>query len=416
MRNNRVWVVSGVYYPEDAGAAHFITKVAEGLASEFSVKVLCGQPTYSKHETPAPSREQHGKVDIIRCPSTTLNRNKLIPRIIDLITLSVSIFVMAIRFFRKNDLVLVATDPPSLPPIVALACHLRGARYIIRIDDLFPDVMIAGGLLSRRGALLRMLSHVTIWSYNKAECIITLGRDMKALVAKRCKHPERVHIITTWADLDLLSPAPKKNNALLGELGLIDKFVVQWAGNMGYPHEIESILNAMIRLKDHPDIHFIFIGYGCKRPWLEARTREANLKNATFLGYRSRNEQQDFLNACDIALSSYVKGMTGLGVPSRTYNIMAVGKPILAIGDPDSEVALVINEERVGWLVPPNQPDQIVRIILEARDNPKILTEMGARARLAAEKRYSFDLALNRYLEIFRTRLALRDSRCSHTN
>jgi colanic acid biosynthesis glycosyl transferase WcaI len=171
---------------------------------------------------------------------------------------------------------------------------------------------------------------------------------------------------------------------------------------MGLPHDIESLFDAMVKLKDFCEVHFLVIGFGYKRTWLESQAQHAGLNNVTFLGNRPRSDQQIFLNACDIALSSFVKGMSGIGVPSRMYNILAAGKPILAIGEPDSEIAFVIGEERVGWLVPPGQPDQIVRIILEARDNPTLLDEMGRRGRLAAEAKYSSTAVIGKYLEMFR--------------
>jgi glycosyltransferase involved in cell wall biosynthesis len=279
---------------------------------------------------------------------------------------------------------------------------MRGARCLVRVDDVYPEMLVAAKMLGRQNPAFAVMNWFTKQLYEGAERVITLGRDMSKLVLqKMSRHRERVLVITNWADLDLVSPAAKLTNRLLRELGLVDKFVIQWAGNMGHPHEVESIFEAMVKLKDCADVHFLFIGSGYKRAWLEIQVRESGLRNVTLLGNRPRSDQDNFLNACDIALSSYVKGMSGLGVPSRTYNILAAGKPILAIGEPDSELAFVINEEKVGWLVPPGHPDQIVEIILQARGNPTLLTEMGERGRMAAETKYSSVFVLNKYLEMF---------------
>lgn len=403
MGKNRVWVVSELYYPEETGTGHFMTKIAEGLAKEFSVKVLCGQPSYSNRGIHAPSREQYNGVDIIRCFSTTLNKDILIQRIVNLITISMSIFVRGLRSFRKGDIVLVVTNPPLLPYITMLACRLCGVRCIIRVDDVYPEVMVAAGMMRRQSTLFRILNWLTSQMYHRAECVIVLGRDMKALVlGKMSRNQDKVQIITNWADLDIVSPSPKESNALLQELGLTHKFVVQWAGNMGHPHEVKSLFDAMVKLQDYSDVHFLFIGSGYKQQWLQKQVAESGIENVTILGNRPRSDQQNFLNACDIALSSFVLGMSGIGVPSRTYNIMAVGKPILAIGEPNSELAFVIGEERIGWLVPPGQPNQLVQTILQARDNPVLLSEMGKRGRVAVEAKYSSELVISRYIELVR--------------
>jgi len=92
--------------------------------------------------------------------------------------------------------------------------------------------------------------------------------------------------------------------------------------------------------------------------------------------------------------------MAGVGVPSRMYNVMAAGKPILAVTDDDSELALVVREEQIGWVAPPGQPDRIVQAILEAKAHPQRLSEMGARARSAAETRYSPGRVIQGYLAL----------------
>jgi len=403
MTINRIWVVSEVYYPEETGTGWFMTKIAEGLSSKYTVKVLCGQASYSSLGIRAARIERLNGVEIHRCRSTTLNKNKLIPRIINLITISLSIFGTALCSFRKGDLVLVVTNPPLLPFVVMFSCFLRGAKYIVRVDDVYPEMLVVAGLLDKRSIGVRLMTWITTWLYHRAERIVVLGRDMYVRVSgKMAWHLDRVLVITNWADVDLISPMPKGSNELLQELGLTDKFIIQWAGNMGYPHDIESLFAAMVKLKDYSDIHFLFIGSGYKRAWLEIQAQSAELKNVTFLGNRPRSDQQNFLNACDIALSSFIKGMSGLGVPSRTYNILAAGKPILAIGEPDSEVAFIVSEEGVGWLVPPGEPDKIVQVILQARNNPALTAEMGRRGRTIAEKNYTFQLIIERYLEMIR--------------
>lgn len=395
----RVWVVSEIYYPEETSTGYFMTRIAEGLASEYPVKVLCGQASYSSRGSRAPWNERHNGVDIKRCRSTTFNKDRFIPRIVNLLTISLSIFGTALLSFRKGDLVLVGTNPPSLPFIVMLACFLRGAKYIVRVEDVYPEVIVVAKLLNKQGVIFRIMNWLTIRLYHRAERIIAIGRDMRMRVTeKMSRHPDRVLVITNWADLDLISPAPREKNQLRNELGLVEKFVVQWAGNMGHPHDVESLFAAMVKLKDCQDIHFLFIGSGYKRTWLELQVQSAGLNNVTFLGNRPRTDQQNFLNACDIALSSLIKGMSGIGVPSRIYNIMAAGKPILAIGEPDSELAFVLSEEKAGWLVPPGEPDRIVQVILQARNNPALAAEMGRRGRMAVETKYSSDFVINRYL------------------
>jgi colanic acid biosynthesis glycosyl transferase WcaI len=93
--------------------------------------------------------------------------------------------------------------------------------------------------------------------------------------------------------------------------------------------------------------------------------------------------------------------MVGISVPSRLYNIMAAGKPIIAVAEPESELASVVQEEQIGWVVPPGRPDLLAAAILEARANPTCLVEMGLRARAAAENKYAFGQVMQAYQQLF---------------
>jgi glycosyltransferase involved in cell wall biosynthesis len=235
------------------------------------------------------------------------------------------------------------------------------------------------------------------------ERIIVLGRDMDRLVkGKLDKEHSRVIIIPNWADLDSVVPASKDANLLLKELGLGQKFVVQYAGNMGRTHGLESLLDSAEALARDANVHFLFIGTGAKKPWIERLVRERKLTNVTVLGNRPRADQPNFLNACDVSIISFVPGMAGISVPSRMYNIMAAGKPIIAVADSCSEIALVVEEENIGWVVPPGQSDEISKVIKAAYSNPRLLMEMGQRAHLIAEKKYSIASVIDSYHELIK--------------
>jgi glycosyltransferase involved in cell wall biosynthesis len=395
----RVWVISELYYPEETSTGYILTKIAEGLARYFPVNVLCSQPTYSSRGVRAPSREQHNGVSIQRCPGTVLNKDVLMFRLINLVAISASIFVSAMLRISKGDVVLVVTNPPLLPFGVNLACWLRKAKCLLLIHDVYPEVLIAAGMVGESSILARVIGWFNRRLYQRVIRIIVLGRDMADLSANKLQggNPSKIAIIPNWADLDLVSPRSRKENIMLTDLGLSNRFIVQYAGNMGRTHGIESLWQAAQKLNHMQDVHFLFIGSGAKIKWLEESIQSSGLSNMTVIGNRQRAEQPVFLNACDVSIISYVPGMAGISVPSRLYNVMAAGKPIIAVVEEDSELALVVKEERIGWVVPPGDVDGIVAAILEAHANPDCLAEMGQRACLVAETKYSFERVIESY-------------------
>ncbi len=393
----RLWVLSELYHPEETSTGYVVTKIAEGLAADFDVRVLCSQPTYASRGIRAPDIEVHNGVTIRRCPSTTLDRTVRAYRLLNMLTISASLWLVAVASVRRDDRLLVVTNPPLLPFVAATVAWLRRASLLLLVHDVYPDVLTASGLISRTGFLARRLRRLSQWLYGSALRIIVLGRDMKRLVETAMGVPgDRIDIIPNWADAETIHPTKRTENALLAELGLTDKFVVQHTGNMGYTHGLECLVGAIEKLRSEEDVFFLFIGTGVKRAWLEAKVRELELPNVSVL-HRPRSDQLNILNACDVAIITFVTGMAGVSVPSRMYNILAAGKAIIAVVDDNSELAVVVRDERLGWVVPPGEANGIVQAVLAARRQPDVLLDMGRRARAVGE-----GYSLSRTIEAYR--------------
>lgn len=394
----RLWVVSELYYPEETSTGYYLTRIAEGLSGDFEVKVLCGQPNYSARGTRSPNKENHNNVEIRRVWGTTLDKNIIIYRLVNMLSLSFGIFLKALINFRKGDRVLVVTTPPSLPFVSALAAILRGADYVLLIHDNYPEILIAVGKTEENSLFVKTMDFFNRKLYQHAHKIIVVGRDMRDLVKKKTHGFEKEIIyIPNWAELEQVKPLDRDDNQLLKDLGILKKFIFLYAGNMGHPNDLESIIYCADQLKKEGDIHFIFIGAGVKRKWLEREVSAGNLENVTILQPRPRSEQNVFLNACDVALVSLVKKMHGVSMPSRTYNILAVGKPILALAENDSELARVVNEEKIGWVVPPEEPEKLLQAVRQIRQDYDKLPAMENRSRNSAIKKYTLESAIEKY-------------------
>jgi colanic acid biosynthesis glycosyl transferase WcaI len=298
---------------------------------------------------------------------------------------------------KQGDVVIVVTNPPPLPSVALLAARIRRAQCVLLVHDVYPEVLVATGLLREDSLLLRLLRWFNRQLYPRFERVIVLGRDMQRLIESRfLPENKKATLITNWADIETISPKPRKENGLLKQRGLEDLFVIQYSGNMGRTHGLETILEAAVLLQQERSIHFLLIGSGAKRRGVETYLAGARLKNVTLLPPQLRQELTETLNACDVAIVSFIKGIAGISVPSRMYNIMAAGKPIIAVADDDSELALVVREENIGWVVRPGDKTGLVEVIRNAQSAPRKLKEMGERARTAALK-YSRSQVLESY-------------------
>jgi colanic acid biosynthesis glycosyl transferase WcaI len=401
----RAFVVSELYYPEETSTGYLLTKIAEGMARDVAVTAICSQPTYSARGTRAPSRERRNGVDIERCAGTTLDKNTLWGRALNAVTISVALWWRVLRRIRRGDVAIVVTNPPFLPFGILLACRVKRARCALLVHDVYPEVLVAAGLSRRTSAIARATRRATRWLYRQSDRVIVLGRDMEILASQKLDGPsDKIVVIPNWADTEDILPSPKEENALLRELGLTARFVVQYAGNMGRTHGLEMLFAAAKRVR--ADVHWLFIGSGAKKGWLERAIARDGVRSMSILGNRPRNDQPVFLTACDVAIISFVPGMAGVSVPSRMYNIMAAARPIIAIADEASELARVVSEERIGWVIAPGDVDGLVAILDRLPGEPQVVREFGARARTVAASKYPLSRAIDRYLRLVRDLLA----------
>lgn len=395
---NTLWVLTEVYYPEEISTGYYLTSIAEGIAADRDVKVITGQPKHMSRGMRASKREVRNGVEIFRVWGTTLDKNVMAFRLTNMLTIGLSVFFHSIKHFKKGDRILVCTAPPSLPVTTTLATLLKGAGLTLLVQDSYPEILIAVGSAKPDSFFVNLVNHINRWVYKYATNIIVMGRDMNELFQKKAAGLD-VPIVTipNWADLETIRPTPRAENPLLKELGIEDKFVFMYAGNIGHPTDVETIIGAAELLLADDRFHFVFIGAGAKKKWLDEIVAAKKLANVTILDYRPRSEQNVFLNACDVGLVALIKGMWGTAMPSRTYNIMAAGKPILALTDKGSELARVIDEDSIGVHLEPGNPKALKEAILAMFQSRDELDKMGQRAREAALAKYSTEIAVAAY-------------------
>ena len=399
---SRVWIVSELYYPEETSTGRLLTLLAEGLASRTEVRVLCSQPTYARLGLRGARLEMRKEVSIEGCRGTTFSKDRLILRAVNTITITLGMNWLALRRLRRGDRVLVVTNPPPLALFVLMAAQLRRARVALLVHDVYPDALVAAALVRKSAFVTRLASAASRWLYRRVARIIVIGRDMRTLVAtKLAGGANRIVVIDNWADLDEISPQPRRDNALLATHQLESRFVVQYAGNMGRTHGLEALVQAAELVSESdPDVYFLFVGSGAKYVWLTEAVRSRSRSTVTVLPTQPRADLESVLNACDVAIISFIHGMSGVSVPSRMYNVMAAGKPIVAVADADSELAMVVREERIGWVVAPGDAVAIAAVIRDARNHPEEVAAMGRRTRVAAERRFGFTMALGKYAQV----------------
>jgi glycosyltransferase involved in cell wall biosynthesis len=311
------------------------------------------------------------------------------------------LFVKLFVSVRKKDEILIVTNPAFLILLMPIIKVFKRVNYKILVHDIFPENLVAIGKIKKTSLINKFLKLWFDFSYSQAEKCIAIGRDMEEILLKKNVKSSNLCLIPNWSDTDEVQPMSKNQTKLINNANLKNKFIFQFAGNLGHAQGIENIL-AAIKLVSNLNIHFLFIGAGAMENKIKEFINNNPLNNVTHIGFQKRSEQNDFLNACDVAIVTLTDGMFGLGVPSKSYNIMATGKPILIIADDNSEISLCVKENNIGWVIEPNNPVLLKKhfeLIYNEYVNDKVLNISDSRD--IALNFFSKKIILNKYFELF---------------
>lgn len=294
-------------------------------------------------------------------------------------------FKLTIKY-RKFD-VLFVTNPPT----AYLMTIVIKNPYSLLIYDTYPDALKNIGI-SQTNLISRVWGNLNRIIFPKAQSIFTLSKGMAQNLSQYVSI-DKIKVIPNWSGSDEIRPIPKEKNRFIQHQTFKDDFIVLYSGNMGYTHSVEVILEVAILLKNEKKLHFVFIGEGKKKTDLIKMAKNNNLSNCSFLPWQDAEMIPFTLSSANLGVVSLNKETAHLSVPSKTYNLMAAGVPLLSISPHDSELSVLIDEYHNGRNFSDDQIVEISEFIIFCQNNPEKLLSMSNQS-LVASKNYTYKNAL----------------------
>jgi colanic acid biosynthesis glycosyl transferase WcaI len=298
---------------------------------------------------------------------------------------------------ERADGVLAMSPPLSLGLTGWAVASARHAPLVFNVQDVFPDVAIALGVLRNR-ALITASRRVERLCYERADAVTVLSEDLRDNVAARVQDPSRVRVIPNFVDTATITPRPRAN-AYRAEHGLDGRFVVMYAGNVGLTQSLDLVLEAAHELAHEDDVVFVINGGGAARADLERRAR--GLGNVRFVDMQPEERLPEVLAAADVHVVPLKAGLARASVPSKTYSILAAARPVVASVDEGSEVARLVERSGAGIAVPPADGEaftEALRRLIEGRGEGEA---MGRAGRAFVEGRASPAAVARAYESLF---------------
>jgi glycosyltransferase involved in cell wall biosynthesis len=375
--------INQFFWPDTAATGQLLTDVARAVhPGSVLVTVVCGRPDYGVvDDSPAPA------VVILQCGPARFSRGK-IRRVISYASFVAGAAWKAARAPRA-DVVVTLTTPPLVSLLGTALKIARRSRHYTWEMDVYPDIATDIGVFRKGGPADRIVGLLADWSRRRADGVIALGEDMKERLVARGIPAERIHVCENWADGEQIRSEPMPAGALK----------IHYSGNFGMAHDLETISGAIEALRGDDRFQFSFVGGGPRLRKLDVLAADP-ANHVGVMGYCSRNELGARLGAAHLGLVTQLPQTAGSVVPSKTYGIMAAGRPLLYVGPKNATPARIIQRFRCGWQVDPGDVGGLVSLLDRLASQRDELEAAGRRARAAFEEQYNRPTGVARIWEV----------------
>lgn len=414
----RVLIINQSYQPDHVATAQHAHDLARYLVRHGDeVTVIASRTLYGQRGSRLPRQSVLDGVNVYRVPGGGFGKGTMFARILDFIAFLLFGTLKAL-LLPRHDVVICLTTPPYLALTGLLLRRIKGSRCVLWSMDLYPDLPAAAGLMDRKGFTFRIFDTIDRFCFRSVDRVVVLGRCMWDRVVAKGAPVDRMEIIHPWSDPDEIRSLPVRSlvgpvealgtlrktvvvgggfrvepNRFRTDWGIGDRFVIQYSGNCGFGHDLETVFKAMEELKEDDSIRWLFVGGGVFHPAIERFALEHGIKNVIVKPYQPRESLGACLSVGDVHLVLMSTGFEGIILPSKFYGVMAASRPTIFVGPMVSEVARVIATERCGLVIPDGQPVRLVCAIRRLRERPEFALALGQRGRRALERSYSISTA-----------------------
>jgi len=379
-----VLFISQHFPPEIGAAATRISELAFALRRRgHRVSVVTEFPNYPEgiiqdhHRGKLFLKEKYNDIEIVRTFVYASERGTILQRMLFYLSFMFS-SIFGGLLVKDYDLVL-ATSPPLF---VALSGYVlsvfRRRPFIFEVRDIWPES--AKSLDQLRGRLFIWIAEkLERFLYHRADRIIVVTPGFIRDLLNKGIPRDKITLISNGVDVDFFKPRPAVAS-LAGKYGLKDKFVVSYAGNLGLAQGIETIIECADLIQDQSDIVFLLVGDGVVKKKIVAGVDGRGLNNVVFVESQPKSEISTFLSTSKVCLVPLKKTeLFRITVPSKLYESMACGKPVIL--SVDGEARRILEQARAGIFVEPENAREMARAILTMYRHPELLAEYGRNGR-----------------------------------
>ena len=340
---------------------------------------------YPGYRSRAYSIQEWRSIRILRTWSYITTKKSALARLLNQLSFLFSSSLLGLFFLRGRVNVIVGVCPPLFVGLTARVIGWRKrAPYIADLQDIWPAEAVAVGMLRNR-FVISLAEWLETYVYSGAYRIVTITDGCRRDIGNKTASDSKIKVIENWVDTDLFRPLEKTHVAGIPE----GRFIVGFVGTMGLAQGLDSVVHcAKVIESKGENVQFLFIGEGVEKARIIEQAKQTRLRNITFLPAQQRESLPRYLASCDVCLVNLRdERIFDIIVPSKTYEYLACGKPVIMAVDGDAR-KLVEDWECGVWSQPGNSQMLADCILDLAHDAPRRL-RISKKARSVAEENFS---------------------------
>lgn len=353
----------------NAPATRTYEHALEWIAQGAEVTVITCAPNfphgnvYQGYKNKLYQKEVMDGIEVIRVWSYITANSGFTKRVLDYVSFAFSAFLVGL--FHKYD-VIIATSPQFFTTWTAYALSkIRRKPWIFELRDLWPESIKTVGAM-KQGRAIEFLEKIELFLYRNATRVIAVTDAFKANLIRRGIDADKIDVITNGSNVELFYHRPK-NQELLDQLCLNDKFIIGYIGTHGLAHSLDFIVRSISKITD-PEIHFLFIGDGAMKSTIVTLANELNLTNVTFLAPISKDQVPKYLSICDVSLAPLKKEDNFKTViPSKIFEASAMRKPTLL--GVEGQAQEIIEYHNAGLCFEPENEADFIEKVFKLKQN-----------------------------------------------
>lgn len=308
--------------------------------------------------------------------------------------------LMPVQFLRKlrqygirPDAVVVYSPPLPLA-LVGSWLQRSNVRFLLNVQDLFPQNAIDLGILSNPLQIM-FFRALEKYAYRTADVVTVHSKGNIRFIQKQYTNlASKFQILHNWIDVELLEPTVSQTD-FKKKWNVQQKDVAIFAGVMGPSQYLELLLQIAEQMRDDTELLFLLVGDGQEKEKLQNVAQEKSLSNVRFEGFVSRVEYSDLLQICSIGLVCLSPLNKTPVVPGKILGYMAAGLPVAAFLQSSSDGHSVIKSAKCGFSTDSADKDACVQSMCTLLSQRDSFAKLGQNGKSYAAKHFSKEVCVS---------------------